>query len=351
MAPLLARRAFHRIALRLFYRTLVHSKSQSAALLETLRARPELAKAARTLALPNPCADDAELIRLLLCLWDLDITLPPPNSPNADPDVLVVAVRNLRTLPTLAVRKGAGTYLSQPTPRARLYVSPELTSTTLAFPLSADPALMRLASALSAAPALQTLRTPLPSAWSPAYVSVASNPVLAHICLGEEAHTHQPRGCPTAASPPLLRLTPPPPCPTPQHTNTAPSSPPPSSYTLRAPTRGSSSLSRLGCTSVRTWQRGGEDGRRLLGRLPTLVGGEEGFGYKPMYIKVRCPSFPLLRPPSAAPLCALPQFFDVASQLTPSATLAWKRWQQLVVLRGETLPAHLNPELVLTAAA
>ncbi|KAJ7678026.1 hypothetical protein DFH06DRAFT_975392, partial [Mycena polygramma] len=194
-APLLACRAFHRIALPLFYHTLVlHSQSQSAALLQTLRARPDLAKAVRTLVLPNPCADDAELIRLLPGLWDLDITLPPPNSPNTDADALVAAVRNLRTLRSLAVRKGAGTYLSQPAPRALLdaladavYACPEMHTTTLAFPLSADPALTRLASALAGAPALQTLRTPLPAAWSPAYVSVAANPVLARICLGEEA--------------------------------------------------------------------------------------------------------------------------------------------------------------------
>ncbi|KAJ7678039.1 hypothetical protein DFH06DRAFT_1422497 [Mycena polygramma] len=136
---------------------------------------------------------DADLIRLLPGLWDLDITLPP-NS--AEVDALVAAVRNLRTLRTLAVRKGAGTYLSQPAPRALLgaladavYACPDMHTTTLAFPLSADPALTRLAAALSSAPALQTLRTPLPSTWSPAYVSVASNPVLARICLGEEAHT------------------------------------------------------------------------------------------------------------------------------------------------------------------
>ncbi|KAJ7678031.1 hypothetical protein DFH06DRAFT_1422484 [Mycena polygramma] len=197
-APLLACRAFHRIALPLFYNTLVlHSSSQSAALLKTLRARPDLAKAVRTLVLPSPCADDADLIRLLPGLWDLDITLPPNT---AKVDALVAAVRNLRTLRSLAVRKGAGTYLSQPAPRALLdaladavYACTEMTSTTLSFPLSADPALTRLASALASAPVLQTLRTPLPSAWSPAYVSVASNPALARICLGEEAHTPTPR--------------------------------------------------------------------------------------------------------------------------------------------------------------
>ncbi|KAJ6504064.1 hypothetical protein C8R47DRAFT_1104137 [Mycena vitilis] len=194
-APLLACRAFHRIALPLFYHTLVvHSPSQSAALLNTLRARPDLAKAVRTLVLPNASVHDAELISLIPGLWDLDITLPP-NS--AQVDALVAAVRNLRTLRSLAVRKAAGTYLSQPAPRALLdaladavYASAELTSTTLAFPLSADPALTRLASALSTAPALQTLRTPLPSAWSPAYVSVAANPALQRVCLGGEEPAH-----------------------------------------------------------------------------------------------------------------------------------------------------------------
>ncbi|KAJ7678047.1 hypothetical protein DFH06DRAFT_1465834 [Mycena polygramma] len=163
----------------------------------TLRARPELAKAVRTLVLSNPCADDAELLRLLPGLWDLDITLPPPNSPNAQADALVAAVRNLRTLRGLAVRKAAGTYLSQPAPRALLdaladavYASAELTSTMLAFSLSADPALTRLASALSSAPALTTLRTPLPAAWSPAYLCVAANPALQRVCLGSEEASH-----------------------------------------------------------------------------------------------------------------------------------------------------------------
>ncbi|KAJ6450690.1 hypothetical protein C8R47DRAFT_1230159 [Mycena vitilis] len=73
--------------------------------------RPDLAKAVRTLVLPNSCADDT--VRILPELWDLDITLPP-NS--AQVDALVAAVRNLGTLCSLAVRKASGS-------RTRLTIS------------------------------------------------------------------------------------------------------------------------------------------------------------------------------------------------------------------------------------
>ncbi|KAJ6504079.1 hypothetical protein C8R47DRAFT_1067054 [Mycena vitilis] len=255
-----------------------------AGLLNILRARPDLAKAVRTLVLPNPCADDADLLRLLPGLWDLHITLPiPPKSPRSSPryeicapcavrtivlpnawvhdaelirllpglwdlditlppnsaevDALVAAVRNLRTLRTLAVRKAAGTYLSQPAPRALLdtladavYASAGLTSTALIFPLSADPALTRLASALSTAPALQTLRTPLPSAWSPASLSVAANSMQARICLGGEEPAPSRPYFPSAA--PAVSTAPPPRMP-----DRRLSSPAPSTYTQRRPIR------------------------------------------------------------------------------------------------------------------
>ncbi|KAJ7725118.1 hypothetical protein B0H14DRAFT_2544397 [Mycena olivaceomarginata] len=184
MAPLLVCRAFHRIALPFFYHTLVlHSPRQSAALLAALRAQPDLARGVRVLILPSPSASDAVVFSMLPKLLVLDVTLP--NSAE-DTDDLTRAVRDLRTLQELSVRKAAGTYLSQPAPRAMLdalssavLASPQLTSTALSFPLSGDPALATLTAALAAAPALHTLRTPLPAMWAHAYAEVAANPALA----------------------------------------------------------------------------------------------------------------------------------------------------------------------------
>jgi hypothetical protein len=50
----------------------------------------------------------------------LDVTLPTPNADVAAVDGLVAAIRDKSTLCALTVRKGAGTYLSQPAPRALL---------------------------------------------------------------------------------------------------------------------------------------------------------------------------------------------------------------------------------------
>ncbi|KAJ7691251.1 hypothetical protein B0H14DRAFT_3531962 [Mycena olivaceomarginata] len=185
MAPLLVCRAFHRIALPFFYHTLVlHSPRQSAALLAALRAQPDLARGVRVLVLPSPSASDAAVISMLRKLLVLDIALP--NSAE-DADDLTRAVRDLRTLQELSVRKAAGTYLSQPAPRAMLdalagavLASPQLTSTALSFPLSGDPALATLTTALAAAPALHT-----PPHAPPRHV--AANPALARVCLGDAA--------------------------------------------------------------------------------------------------------------------------------------------------------------------
>ncbi|KAJ7791691.1 hypothetical protein B0H14DRAFT_2934547 [Mycena olivaceomarginata] len=190
MAPLLVCRAFHRIALPFFYHTLVfHSSRQSAALLAQLRAQPDLARGVRVLVLPSPSASDAAVLSMLPKLLVLDVTLP-----NSADDDLTRAVRDLRTLQELSVRKAAGTYLSQPAPRAMLdalagavLASPQLTSTALSFPLSGDPALATLTTALAAAPALHTLRTPLPAMWAHAYAEVAANPALERVCLGDAA--------------------------------------------------------------------------------------------------------------------------------------------------------------------
>jgi hypothetical protein len=117
-APLLVSRAFHRIALPLFYHTLVlHSPRQSAALLDALREQPDLVRGVRTLVLSNPCAADAEVLRMLPKLLVLDVMLPSSNDAT---DSLTGAIRDLSTLQALSVRKGAGTYLSQPAPRAML---------------------------------------------------------------------------------------------------------------------------------------------------------------------------------------------------------------------------------------
>jgi hypothetical protein len=136
MAPLLVCRAFHRIALPFFYHTLVlHSPRQSAALLAALRAQPDLARGVRVLVLPSSSASDAAVLSMLPKLLVLDVTLPN----NAEDD-LTRAVRDLRTLQELSVRKAAGTYLSQPAPRAMLdalsnavLASPQLVRCALAF--------------------------------------------------------------------------------------------------------------------------------------------------------------------------------------------------------------------------
>ncbi|KAF7369158.1 hypothetical protein MVEN_00243000 [Mycena venus] len=197
-APLLVSRAFHRIAVPLFHHTLVlHSPRQSQALLAALRARPHLARSVRVLVLPTPSASDAEVLGMLPGLTVLDVTLPPNGTPSECDGMEAVcnAIRQLRGLRELSVRKAAGTYLSQPAPRAMLdaladVVSncAELHSTHLTFPLSSDPALASLTGALSAAPALKSLRTPLPSlpGAAAAYVEVARNATLEKVCLGDD---------------------------------------------------------------------------------------------------------------------------------------------------------------------
>ncbi|KAJ7238082.1 hypothetical protein B0H12DRAFT_101198 [Mycena haematopus] len=190
-SPLLVCQAFHRIALPLFYHTLVlHSPRQSVSLLHALRARPHLARSVRVLVLTTPSASDAEVLGMLPRLLVLDVTLP-----SCDPAIteLEGPLRNLRSLQELRVRKGTGTYLSQPAPRAMLDalaktidMCAELHTATLSFPLSSDPSLTSISASLAAAPALRTLRTPLPALWTTAYVEVAANPCLESICLGGE---------------------------------------------------------------------------------------------------------------------------------------------------------------------
>ncbi|KAJ7472393.1 hypothetical protein B0H11DRAFT_1353088 [Mycena galericulata] len=213
LAPLLVCRAFHRIALPLFYHTLVlHSPSQASKALHALNARPALARSVRTLVLPAPGPGPAEaavLARLLAScagacneqpctgacgLRILDVTLPSSDQANDDGLALASAVRKLRGLRSLVVRKAAGTYLSQPAPRALLAAlaelvaaCPLLTHTKTTFPLSADPALAPLVTALAAAPALSTLCTPAPALWAPALLTVSANGALSRICLGAAA--------------------------------------------------------------------------------------------------------------------------------------------------------------------
>ncbi|KAJ6482456.1 hypothetical protein C8R45DRAFT_302706 [Mycena sanguinolenta] len=191
-APLLVCHAFHRIAIPFFYHTLVlHSPRQSESLLHSLQARPYLARSVRVLVLPTPSAYDAEVLGMLSKLLVLDVTLPSCESEGIEQ--LGGAIRRLTTLQDLRVRKGAGTYLSQPAPRAMLGALAEavdtcneLHTTTLTFPLSSDPSLAPLSAALATAPALRTLRTPMPALWTAAYVDVAENPSLVRVCLGGE---------------------------------------------------------------------------------------------------------------------------------------------------------------------
>ncbi|KAJ7894508.1 hypothetical protein B0H14DRAFT_2683419 [Mycena olivaceomarginata] len=145
MAPLLVCRAFDRIALPFFYHTLVlHSSRQSAALLVALRAQPDLARGVRVLVLPSPSASDAAVLSML------------PKLLREDADDLTRAVRDLRTLQELSVRKAAGTYLSQPAPRAMLDA---LSSAVLASPqlVAANPALARVCLGDAASPAAPSL--------------------------------------------------------------------------------------------------------------------------------------------------------------------------------------------------
>ncbi|KAJ6450691.1 hypothetical protein C8R47DRAFT_1260646 [Mycena vitilis] len=95
-------------------------------------------------------------------------------------DALVAAVRNLRTLRTLAVPKAAGSYLSSPLrARCRMLLltwshnNPHLPSFRRpSAHASRFRPLLR---------ALQTLRTPLPAASSLAYLTVAANPALTRV--------------------------------------------------------------------------------------------------------------------------------------------------------------------------
>ncbi|KAJ6618140.1 hypothetical protein B0H10DRAFT_1947761 [Mycena sp. CBHHK59/15] len=199
-APLLVSRAFYRIAVPLFYHTLVvHTHAQAATLLPTLTANPAFAASVRRLVLLAPAP---EVLALCTGLRLLDITLPPADADGAFARAL--AAQPLPRLRHLALRKAPGTYLSQPAPRALLTAlaaalpgAPLLESTTTSFPLSADPALAPLAAALTAAPALHTLRTPLPALWAPALCQIADNPTLQRICLGGEPSDREggARGC------------------------------------------------------------------------------------------------------------------------------------------------------------
>ncbi|KAJ7312833.1 hypothetical protein DFH08DRAFT_821678 [Mycena albidolilacea] len=194
MAPLLVYPAFHRIALPFFYHTLVlHSPCQSASLQAALHAQPDLARGVRVLVLPSPSASDAAVISMLPKLLVLDITLP--NSAE-DVDDLTRAVRELRTLQELSVRKAAGTYLSQPAPCAMLdaltgavLTSPQLVhyQHRLVLPPLWRPRPRHADHRLAAAPTLHTLCTPIPAMWAHAYTEVAANPALMRVCLGDAA--------------------------------------------------------------------------------------------------------------------------------------------------------------------
>ncbi|KAK7052171.1 hypothetical protein R3P38DRAFT_2858969 [Favolaschia claudopus] len=227
IAPLLVSSVFHRIALPLFYHTLViHSATQSASLFNALRAKPYLAKATRVLVLPSPSACDAQVLAMLSNLSVLDVSLPHNATVAEDVEPLADGMRKLTGLHSLSVRKPSGTYLSQPAPRLMLEALADTVSscanlhtTTLSFPLSSDPSMAALTSSLSAAPSLTTLRTPLPSlpTSAPAYVEVAQNPVLQRVCLGRDDTPANPftvaecddeeTGCakPTQSPPPTRR--------------------------------------------------------------------------------------------------------------------------------------------------
>jgi hypothetical protein len=72
----------------------------------------------RTLVLPCPSAEDAEVLQMLERVDVLDVTLPNSNvGAVKDP---AGAMQSLRGLRALTIRKGAGTYLDQPVPRALL---------------------------------------------------------------------------------------------------------------------------------------------------------------------------------------------------------------------------------------
>ncbi|KAJ7041049.1 hypothetical protein C8F04DRAFT_1391482 [Mycena alexandri] len=235
LAPLLVNRPFARIALPPFYHTLVlHSPSQARACLQTLRARPELARAVRVLVLASsaPGRAEAEVLALLTAaasthagpgLKSLDLTLPAPGSPSpSDALALAEAIHQLHALEVLTIRKAAGTYLSQPAPRAVLEACAaavdactELHTLTLTFPLAPDPALLPLVAALALAPALRTLACPMPAMWTgeSLWLRVASNPALERICLDAQAAmpSSPPRAperrytAPSAPAPPYRR--------------------------------------------------------------------------------------------------------------------------------------------------
>jgi hypothetical protein len=72
----------------------------------------------RTLVLPCPSAEDAEVFKILERVDVLDVTLP--NSDSGAVEDLAAAIQSLRGLRALTIRKAAGTYLNQPAPRALL---------------------------------------------------------------------------------------------------------------------------------------------------------------------------------------------------------------------------------------
>ncbi|KAF7303828.1 hypothetical protein MIND_00612600 [Mycena indigotica] len=190
VAPLLVSSSFHRIAVPLFYHTVViHTPGQSKALLQALHKQPSLARSVRRLVLLAPAETDIEILQLLAHVHYLDITLPLEDREFG----LAGALHGLHNLEELVIRKGAATYLSQRGPRAVLDAlagvitsCPKLDSVTIAFPLSADHSLSPLVDALTSASSLTTLRTPVPSFWSPTLLNISSNPALQALCLGDD---------------------------------------------------------------------------------------------------------------------------------------------------------------------
>ncbi|KAJ7097713.1 hypothetical protein C8R44DRAFT_889233 [Mycena epipterygia] len=208
---LLVSRAFHRIALPLFYHTVVlHSPSQARALLATLSADPLLARAVRSLILPAPSTECAAVLALVAPqLHLLDVTLPSETEAGT---ALAAALQSLpleqqeSNLRTLAVRKAPSTYLSQPAPRAVL--------TALASVVLASPFLVRrnnhilppLVRPCPRAPRQRPVhRTSIahpahvpPRSWAPPLLAISANPTLRRICLERPA---QGTSCPMFASP------------------------------------------------------------------------------------------------------------------------------------------------------
>ncbi|KAF9479120.1 hypothetical protein BDN70DRAFT_932791 [Pholiota conissans] len=219
---LLVSKTFLRICTPLFYNTIhITSANQVRQLLSNaLRPNPSLARSIRRLILPGVWAEAAELLQMCSAnLKTLDLTLDVPqlslavqgNMRDLDAEEFCEALKDVKALTHIVIRKPGNVYLTQPKPRYVLFEVAkamngwnDLEHATLSFRLSDDSGattarytanaqasqaqqgpITALTQALSTRPKLHTLSTILPSVWNESILRISVNPSLERIVLAD----------------------------------------------------------------------------------------------------------------------------------------------------------------------